>query len=76
MVAKATTIDFHEDTAKEKPSLSLPLSRVYSCELGTRVRAAVIADYVRLLLEKLGHTVMPREGRVSLAENWVAQRRN
>jgi hypothetical protein len=73
-VADAITIDFYADAADKTPALSLPLSRVYSCELGTRVKARVIAGYFRLRLEKSGYAVKPREGRSSTAESWVAQR--
>jgi hypothetical protein len=73
VVANALNINFYADAADDAPTLSLPLSRVYSCELGTRVKAAVIAEYFRLRLEQLGYSVKPREGRSSMVENWVAQ---
>jgi hypothetical protein len=74
VVANAINIDFYANANDVKPALSLPLSRVYSCELGTRVKARVIAEYFRLRLERLGYSVKAREGRSSTAENWVAQR--
>jgi len=74
VVANAINIDFYTDASDEKPTASLPLSRVYSCELGTRVKGQVIAEYFRLRLEKLGYTVKPRDGARSMLENWVAMR--
>lgn len=74
VVADAITIDFYADAGDKTPALSLPLSRVYSCELRTRVKARVIAGYFRLRLEKRGYALKPREGRSSMAESWVALR--
>jgi hypothetical protein len=74
VVANALNISFYADDESEEPVLQLPLSRVYSAELGTRVKAPVIAGYFRLRLEKEGYSVKPREGRPTTHESWVAQR--
>ncbi|HSI65721.1 MAG TPA: hypothetical protein VLE43_21525, partial [Candidatus Saccharimonadia bacterium] len=74
VVANALNIGFYANADDDKPVLQLPLSRVYSCELGTRVKAPVIAEYFRLRLEKAGYAVKPRQGRPTMHENWVAQR--
>lgn len=73
VVADAINIGFYENESDAAPTVNLPMSRVYSSELGTRVKGSVIAEYFRLRLEKAGYSVQPRKGTASMRESWTAR---